>query len=106
MRAIVLILIHFICFSSFAQSRLYGVVKDKVGNPVFATNVYLKGNPQKGVTTGFDGKFNLQINGINDTLIISFIVRKVVPNADANSVWDIFNSPLFALSISEFFDFN
>ena len=73
MRAIVLILIHFICFSSFAQSRLYGVVKDKVGNPVFATNVYLKGNPQKGVTTGFDGKFNLQINGINDTLIISFI---------------------------------
>ncbi len=63
----------FFTFTSYAQSNITGVVKDKRDKPVFAANVYLKSSQQKGTTTNFDGAFSLQVNDLNDTLIISFI---------------------------------
>lgn len=70
--------------SCFAQNVLTGVVKDEKGEPVFAANVYLKSNLQKGVTTDFDGVFNLKLENLEDTLIISFIgyeTRKIAVNS-------------------------
>lgn len=49
------------------------MVKDKKGEPVFAVNVYLKSYPQKGTTTDFEGDFNLIINNLDDTLLVSYI---------------------------------
>jgi len=69
----ILILFLFLSVTSFAQSGLKGVVKDKKGKPVFAANVYLKSSPQKGVITDFNGRFSLQISNRKDTLIVSFI---------------------------------
>lgn len=66
----------FLLFSSFlsiAQSAIDGIVKDKNDEPVFAANVYLKSFHQKGVTTDFEGRFNLRVGNMNDTLIVSFI---------------------------------
>lgn len=64
-----------LCFSlfSYSQSTINGIVKDKKGNPIFAANVYLKTEPQKGVTSDFDGNFSLNILNLKDTLIVSFI---------------------------------
>lgn len=59
--------------SCFAQNVLTGIVKDEKGEPVFAANVYLKSAPQKGVTTDFDGFFNLKLENLEDTIIVSFI---------------------------------
>lgn len=61
---------------SFSQPKINGVVKDRRGEPIFAANVYLKSVPQNGVTTDFDGKFSLVINGLKDTLTVSFIGYK------------------------------
>jgi hypothetical protein len=58
---------------SFSQSKINGVVKDRKGEPIFATNVYLKSAIQKGVTSDFDGNFSLNIVNLKDTLIVSFI---------------------------------
>ncbi|MDD4672661.1 MAG: carboxypeptidase-like regulatory domain-containing protein [Bacteroidales bacterium] len=61
---------------SFSQPKINGVVKNRRGEPIFAANVYLKSVPQNGVTTDFDGKFSLVINGLKDTLTVSFIGYK------------------------------
>ncbi|MFO7827405.1 MAG: TonB-dependent receptor [Bacteroidales bacterium] len=58
---------------SVAQSSIDGIVKDKNDEPIFAANVYLKSSHQKGVTTNFEGRFNLYADDMNDTLIVSFI---------------------------------
>jgi hypothetical protein len=72
MKYCIIILFIILPVKAFSQS-LKGVVKDKSGNPVFAANVYLKNNPQKGIMTDLDGNFSLQINNKSDTLIFSFI---------------------------------
>lgn len=63
-------------FFAFPQIKINGTVKDNKGSPVFAANIYLKSNPQKGVTSDFNGNFSLNINSINDTIIVSFIGYK------------------------------
>jgi len=60
----------------FSQSFLKGIVKDKKGEPIFAVNIYLKSEPQKGTTTDFDGNFSLIIEDKDDILIFSFIGYK------------------------------
>lgn len=59
--------------SSLSQSVVSGTVRDKRGKPVFAANVYLKSMSQGGVTSDFEGNFNLTVDHLNDTLIVSFI---------------------------------
>ncbi len=73
MKYILVILLSFLSFISFSQSAINGLIKNKKGKPVFAVNVYLKSNPQKGTTTDFDGNFNLIIDNLNDTLLVSYI---------------------------------
>ena len=71
---------------SFSQTVLSGTIKSKNGEPVFAANVYSKSNPQKGVTTDFEGNFSLKLETINDTLVVSFIgfETKVISLASMN----------------------
>jgi len=73
MKYFLTILFSFLSFISFSQSGVKGLIKDKKGKPVFAVNVYLKSYPQKGTTTDFDGNFNLIIDNLNDTLLVSYI---------------------------------
>ena len=73
MKYYILIIFCLASIPAFSQSLLKGVVKDSDGNPVFAANVYLKNNPQKGIVTDLDGNFSLSVNNTTDTLIVSFI---------------------------------
>jgi hypothetical protein len=73
MKHCILLILFFISVPAFSQSLLKGVVKDSDGNAVFAANVYLKNNPQKGIVTDLDGNFSLSVNNRTDTLIVSFI---------------------------------
>jgi len=67
-----LIFVLLIPLLSFSQKEIRGIVKNRNGEPVFAANVYLKSNPQKGTTTNFDGEFVLNNISAKDTLVISF----------------------------------
>jgi hypothetical protein len=73
MKYFILLIFFFVSVPSISQSLLKGVVKDSNGNPVFAANVYLKNNPQKGIVTDLDGNFSLSVSNKTDTLIVSFI---------------------------------
>jgi len=90
MKYCILILSFFISVPVFSQSLLKGVVKDSNDNAVFAANVYLKNNPQKGIVTDLDGNFSLSINNRTDTLIVSFIGYNTT------------KIPLYSVSINEF----
>src|SRR5450759_1297387 len=73
MKYLFLSILFFISIQAFPQSLLKGVVNDSKGNPVFATNVYVKNNPQKGFVTDPDGNFSITVSNESDTLIVSFI---------------------------------
>ncbi|MDC9722645.1 MAG: carboxypeptidase-like regulatory domain-containing protein [Urechidicola sp.] len=73
MKYFLILTLLFLSFTSFSQSTINGLVKDKKGEPIFAVNVYSKSFPQKGTTTDFDGNFNLIIDSLNDTLLVSYI---------------------------------
>ena len=62
---------------SFSQTVLKGLVKDSRDEPIFAANVYLKSNAQLSTSTDLDGKFQLPISSMNDTLIVSFVGYKI-----------------------------
>ncbi len=57
---------------------LIGIVKDDIGIPVFAANIYLNSDPQSGCISDFEGNFQLLISSPkeSDTLICSFIGMK------------------------------
>ncbi len=59
MRCVLFFIFLFFTSQCFSQNLIQGVVKDKKGEPVFAVNIYLKSEPQKGTTTDFDGNFSL-----------------------------------------------
>jgi hypothetical protein len=73
MKYCILTILFFLSVPAFSQPLLKGVVKDTNGDPVFAANVYLKNNPQKGIVTDLDGNFSLSAENKTDTLIVSFI---------------------------------
>jgi TonB-linked SusC/RagA family outer membrane protein len=50
-----------------------GVVSDFKGEPLPGVNVYDKENPSKGVITGVDGSYSIELSGTNTTLSFSFI---------------------------------
>ncbi len=58
-----------------AQGVLTGKVLDSDKEPIFCANVYLANNVTKGVVSGIDGCFKIEINEseVNDTLIISYL---------------------------------
>ncbi len=73
MKYFLVILLSVLSYTSFSQSTINGLVKDEKGEPIFAVNVYLKSFPQKGTTTDFNGNFNLIIDDLGDTLLVSYI---------------------------------
>ncbi|MCF6240939.1 MAG: TonB-dependent receptor [Bacteroidales bacterium] len=86
--SILIFLIFMFASSAYTQTKISGTVNNKKGVPVFAANVYLKSNPAKGYITDFDGKFVLNIENREDTLVVSFIgfkTRKIaLPAIDLN----------------------
>ncbi|MEL7123108.1 MAG: carboxypeptidase-like regulatory domain-containing protein, partial [Bacteroidota bacterium] len=75
MRTIIFITFILSSWTACAQSSLKGQVKSKAGEEIFAANVYLKNNLQKGTQTDFNGKFelSLQSEDLKDTLVISYL---------------------------------
>ncbi|WP_167619801.1 SusC/RagA family TonB-linked outer membrane protein [Maribellus sediminis] len=51
---------------------LRGVVSDEAGDPLPGVNIVIKGTTQ-GVTTDFDGKYNISVPGNDAVLVLSFI---------------------------------
>ncbi|MEM7548473.1 MAG: TonB-dependent receptor [Bacteroidota bacterium] len=57
------------------QLKLIGKVLDQKSNPLFAVNIFVKGNTTIGVITDFEGYFemNIPIENLKDTLQLSYI---------------------------------
>lgn len=47
----------FFPLSSYSQTTIKGKIIDENNSPIFAANIYLKSQPQKGVTSDFNGQF-------------------------------------------------
>lgn len=56
------------------ERKVYGVVKDNLGEPIPGVNVIIKGT-RRGISTDFDGKYALKV-ALNDTLEFSFVGMK------------------------------
>ncbi|MEM8886420.1 MAG: carboxypeptidase-like regulatory domain-containing protein, partial [Bacteroidota bacterium] len=56
-----------------AQSILSGRIWDDDKQPVFGANVYLQKDRGKGAITDLEGKFSLEIEDMDDSLIVSYI---------------------------------
>ena len=57
-----------------AQDRsVTGTVYDQDGLTVIGANVYVKGNPTKGVATDLDGKFELSLSPEENTIVVSYV---------------------------------
>lgn len=50
-----------------------GVVTDSNGDPLPGVNVYEKGNPTKGVITGIDGNYSINVSSADVILLYSYI---------------------------------
>lgn len=59
-----------------AQIQIQGKVVDKKGNGIFAANVYVESEPEKGTSTDLNGAFHLMTNTSKSTLIVTFIGYK------------------------------
>ncbi|BDD12305.1 hypothetical protein FUAX_47370 (plasmid) [Fulvitalea axinellae] len=55
--------------------RLYGVVQDETGEPLYGASVYVLHHTEAGTTTDWEGRFSLSLKNItpNDTLIFTFV---------------------------------
>jgi TonB-linked SusC/RagA family outer membrane protein len=60
-----------------------GTVKDNVGNPLPAVNVYIKGT-KTGVYTDFDGSYTIRLSNPNSVLVFSYIGFKTKEIAVGN----------------------
>ncbi|MEN6596995.1 MAG: TonB-dependent receptor [Proteiniphilum sp.] len=61
-----------LCFSSFAQMQIRGIVTDIQGEPVPGVTVLELGT-QKGVITDIDGRYSISVQGTASTLQFSFV---------------------------------
>ena len=73
MKQILIVLLSFYGFSTFAQTTIKGTVKDKQGEPIPGVNIIIEGT-SSGASTDFDGNFTLvtSLTG-KQTLRASFI---------------------------------
>lgn len=60
-RIYLLFLMLCVFFSTYAQQRVNGEVKDENGEPLIGATVFVKGKPSKGVVTDLDGKFVIDV---------------------------------------------
>lgn len=63
----------FCCITAYTQTTIKGTIVEKDGTPIYLATIQLKKNT--GIATSSDqhGKFSIQVNDIQDTLIISNI---------------------------------
>lgn len=73
MRILSIFTLLFFSLIATAQVSLKGEVREENGQAIFAANVYPKSNPEKGVTSDFEGTFSLPYVALADTLVVSFI---------------------------------
>ena len=85
-KAVALTLSLFLSVVAWGQVSVVGNVLDgETGEPMFAASVIVDGT-SNGVTTSFDGRFNLNVSSLPVTLNVSFIgytlqqVRVTKPN--------------------------
>ncbi len=76
MRTLFLFSLLLFSFMGLSQTKIKGIITNTKGEPIFATNVYLKSDPQNGTITNFDGKFVLNLSSSKDTLLVTFIGYK------------------------------
>lgn len=86
LKLINVVLYSLISASIAAQNiRISGNVHDYQGKPIFAANIYLKNNLDKGSTSDLEGIFSFDImpDNMKDTLVVSFIgyEKKEIPLA-------------------------
>lgn len=72
---LIVVLFVLFSFSSYAQHQVTGVVYDGDSIPLPGAAVLVK-NTSIGTATDFDGKFSIQANTPNDTLLVSFVGLK------------------------------
>jgi len=69
-----LTLFLFTTSAMIAQTKtVSGTIIDDLGDPVFGANVYIKGSPSTGTTTDFDGKYELNYEGSDKKLVVSYV---------------------------------
>lgn len=72
-RSLILLLLLLIgTVGAFAQTTITGTVEDSTGEPVIGASVLVKGT-KAGTSTDLDGKFKIDVNGSNATLVISYV---------------------------------
>lgn len=75
MKKIVYITLMFLSILSFGQERrVFGVVKDSIGEVVVGVSVIIKGT-NRGTQTNIDGEYSIKATH-NDTLVFSFLGMK------------------------------
>lgn len=73
-RMFLVVFLAFTAVAMQAQDRtVTGTVYDQDGMTVIGANVYVKGNPSKGVATDLDGQFELTLSQGENTIIVSYV---------------------------------
>ena len=84
-----LVLMMTLSASSFAQTKITGIIMDgEYNEPLPGANVVVKGT-QVGATTDFDGKFEFTTTEKSGTLLVSFLgfeTKSIAFNATSNSI--------------------
>ncbi|WP_236969204.1 SusC/RagA family TonB-linked outer membrane protein [Membranihabitans marinus] len=62
----------FISFSSYGQTKITGIVVDNNDIPLIGANLSLTTNLGAGTITDFDGKFELEVDDLQQSIIISY----------------------------------
>ncbi|MCG8477005.1 MAG: TonB-dependent receptor [Cytophagales bacterium] len=76
-----LLCLFFCAWSAAARAQakqVRGMVTDEDNEPLAGASVYIKSNPSAGTLTGADGKFQLQTEGENAVLVVSYVGYKTV----------------------------
>ncbi|WP_394330941.1 TonB-dependent receptor [Cochleicola gelatinilyticus] len=72
MKNFTLFIFFAICYSTYAQNTVTGMVIDETGTPLSFVNV-LEKDTDNGVITSIDGDFTIEVNDANATLIFSYV---------------------------------
>jgi TonB-dependent starch-binding outer membrane protein SusC len=62
-----------ITFSQNQSREINGVISDETSQPIIGASVYVKGNAGKGTISDANGKFQLKLNGKENSLIVSYL---------------------------------
>ena len=69
--------------------KVEGTVTDGVGEPLPGVNVFDKADPTRGVITGINGNFSIEVQSVSSTLVFSYIgfqTEEITINKPTNSL--------------------